>query len=59
MSKAWRNADFARTKLLSILLSSVVQALFCLIRLLVSEVMFLHGSPFDHTNERMLDDVLR
>lgn len=22
-------------------------------------VMFLHGSPFDHTNERMLDDVLR
>ncbi|CAJ1383481.1 unnamed protein product [Effrenium voratum] len=22
-------------------------------------VIFLHGSPFDHTNERMLDDVLR
>ena len=23
------------------------------------QVMFLHGYPFDHTNERMLDDVLR
>ena len=23
------------------------------------QVIFLHGYPFDHTNERMLDDVLR